>query len=291
MKIINESTEWSRFHIVRKDTGETIDSYTDKEDAEEWVDFLVSEGDFSKGDLEIVDSHKKEEVRYPNGEVCRDDSVDMDRALDYQYGTDRDPDNSHYTKDEKQRALTYYIEKHDGDRPLRESGDFSDEITPGDTFIEDGVEYEWVQQYGGTKNLDFDNWAVWEAVDVDSDEDSPRTAFFVVEVDTGFIDWGPCDTEDEAREFLQSKIDDYELDESVSVGTSDQLPTIPGLIAQNNEGELNAIKGYEDLISFLEDTHPEYIPDIEEIIADEKNHVEVLNKILKELDGISPNKD
>lgn len=69
------------------------------------------------------------------------------------------------------------------------------------------------------------------------------------------------------------------------------LGAVPGLIAQNNIGELDAIKGYEDLISCLEDTYPEYIPDIEEIIADEKNHVEVLNKILKELDGILPNKD
>ena len=72
---------------------------------------------------------------------------------------------------------------------------------------------------------------------------------------------------------------------------SDLLGAVPGLIAQNNIGELDAIKGYEDLISCLEDTYPEYIPDIEEIIADEKNHVEVLNKILKELDGILPNKD
>lgn len=55
----------------------------------------------------------KEGVYYPNGVAVRDDSVDLDKALDYQYGTDRDPDNSSYTDDEKQRAINYWLSKTD----------------------------------------------------------------------------------------------------------------------------------------------------------------------------------
>ena len=36
---------------------------------------------------------------------------------------------------------------------------------------------------------------------------------FVVDTDTGFIDWGPCDTVKEAQEFLQSKVNDWENDD------------------------------------------------------------------------------
>lgn len=228
LKRANEAAPvWSRYHIVNPD-GETIDSYTDRKDAEEWVNQLYKDGDYKKGDLKVIDSQAKNEsksydklnlsefnkkssskafvktfkkldkklhegtaltrqesislykaansamthlsvelehnpkflstfkectsllakdvnnvlgslkegkapskktmkslakfseallredkVFYPNGEECRDDSVDMDKALDYQYGTDRDKDNSKYTTEEKQRALNYWIEKTD----------------------------------------------------------------------------------------------------------------------------------------------------------------------------------
>lgn len=50
-------------------------------------------------------------IRYPNGVEVTD--IDLDKALDYQYGTDRDKDNSKYTDDEKQKAVTYWIKKTD----------------------------------------------------------------------------------------------------------------------------------------------------------------------------------
>lgn len=53
----------------------------------------------------------EESVRYPNGEEVTD--VDLDIALDYQYGTDRDPDNSKYTEEEKQKAINYWLKKTD----------------------------------------------------------------------------------------------------------------------------------------------------------------------------------
>ena len=50
-------------------------------------------------------------IRYPNGMEVTD--IDLDKALDYQYGTDRDKDNSKYADDEKQKAVTYWIKKTD----------------------------------------------------------------------------------------------------------------------------------------------------------------------------------
>lgn len=58
-------------------------------------------------------------IVYPNGGEVTD--IDLDRALSYQYGTDRDMDNSKYTDDEKQRAVNYWLKKTDGFDPYEES--------------------------------------------------------------------------------------------------------------------------------------------------------------------------
>ena len=66
----------------------------------------------------------EESVKYPNGEEVTD--IDLDTALDYQYGTDRDPDNSKYTEEEKQRAINYWLKKTDPspyDESLTEDSD------------------------------------------------------------------------------------------------------------------------------------------------------------------------
>lgn len=90
-----------------------------------------------------------------------------------------------------------------------------DEVTADGTFDYEGEEYVWVGSRSDTIHLDFDNWCVWEAIKVEdatkqyengTDADS---WYFVVDTDTGFIDWGPCDTLKEARDFLNSKVDDW----------------------------------------------------------------------------------
>lgn len=96
-------------------------------------------------------------------------------------------------------------------------------VTAGNQFIEDGYTWMWFKQCGDTVHLDFDNWAVWWAYrreDEDDEDSAAISGFFVVDTDTGFIDWGPCDTVKEAQEFLQSKVNDWEnddLDESKSI--------------------------------------------------------------------------
>ena len=93
-----------------------------------------------------------------------------------------------------------------------ENDDWSDdgEVASGKSFIEAGTEYVWEEKIGSTVNMDFDSWAVWSARDIDND----ILEYFIVEEDTGFIDWGPVDTAGEAREFLQSKLDDYSEEDS-----------------------------------------------------------------------------
>ena len=69
--------------------------------------------------------------------------------------------------------------------------------------------------------------------------------------------------------------------------------SIASLIAENNQSELDAIKNYEVLISCLKDigASDEQIATVEEIIADEKNHIILLNELLQYYDEIEPKKD
>ena len=69
--------------------------------------------------------------------------------------------------------------------------------------------------------------------------------------------------------------------------------SIASLVAENNQSELDAIKNYEVLISCLKDVgaSEEQIATVQEIIADEKNHIILLNKLLQEYDDIKPKKD
>lgn len=109
-----------------------------------------------------------------------------------------------------------------------------DAVEEGNRFFAEGKDYTWDERIAGPIHLDFDNWAVWSAVEsvnildyatekpdggyeVDKDAfmkaymEAP-VAYFVVDEDTGFIDWGPCDTDIEAKDFLNSKKDDWEND-------------------------------------------------------------------------------
>lgn len=119
-----------------------------------------------------------------------------------------------------------------------------DRVEEGNTFIEDGTEWCWIERIAGPVHLDFDNWSVWSArnwdqvqdawhnIDIETRKeainsrdtdffievinsvyDQAEVAYFVVEEDTGFIDWGPVETQTEAQDFLNGKVEDYENDE------------------------------------------------------------------------------
>ena len=107
--------------------------------------------------------------------------------------------------------------------PLRydddyEMSDFSDAVKTGIEFDAEGEEYVWFKPLSEIYHMDFDNWQLWSAIHrlydtYGTNDEHDELAYFVVDIDTGFIDWGPCDTEAEAKEFLESKYDDYLNDE------------------------------------------------------------------------------
>lgn len=107
--------------------------------------------------------------------------------------------------------------------------DFDDnDVIPGKTFIEDGKEWTYTDGYDQIY-LDFDHWQIWEARNVDSEE----VAFFIVDPDTGFIDWGPVETYEEASEFLYSKQDDWmddDAEELESIYNDNDLDTTAELL-------------------------------------------------------------
>lgn len=106
------------------------------------------------------------------------------------------------------------------------------EVEQGKSFFEDGYDWKWIRRVGDVQHLDFDNWAVWMAFRPE-DENNPQgrnvIGFFLVDEDTGFIDWGPCDTYEEAKEFLDSKVQDWEMDESLNEDFDDDLADITAL--------------------------------------------------------------
>ena len=64
---------------------------------------------------------------------------------------------------------------------------------------------------------------------------------------------------------------------------------IAAQISINNEGESNAITGYYKLIPFFESVgDQEAIDQIREILSDEKNHQQILNKLQMKYDGQIP---
>jgi hypothetical protein len=112
----------------------------------------------------------------------------------------------------------------------------NNEVEEGNHVFADGEEYVWVERIAGPIYLDFDKWAVWSArvfvdprdfmtihsdgKDYDFDGDAFKKkamaapiVYFVVEEDTGFIDWGPEDNEIAAKDFLNGKQEDWDNDE------------------------------------------------------------------------------
>lgn len=83
-------------------------------------------------------------------------------------------------------------------------------------------------------------------------------------------------------------------DEAILPETNDDgNATIASQITLNIKGEYDAIEGYMKLIPWFEEQNDQdAIADIQEIISDEKEHTERLNRILMRYDGnIEPAED
>ena len=221
--------------------------FRNSDDADKYVEYVKEENGldecFINESIGSVDDFIKEiktdtdphQIAYHIHEYSKVDKEMSDRLMDVLFDMEDD-----YTVKEIVNKLVDTVASKDMDESIvssnwRSDDDPEDETTynyddelamdldddavqAGKTFIEDGREWQWIKQIGDVEHIDFDNWAVWFATDVDTQDGG----YFIVDIDTGFIDWGPVDTEEEAKEFLQSKVDDedepYEddyVDESV----------------------------------------------------------------------------
>ena len=146
-----------------------------------------------EGTLRQLERDLQESVNYPNGKEVSNDDVNLDIALDYMFGEDRDPNNDNYTDDEKQRAINYWIEKTDSPFPgwkdkKKSINEDTYYRTPKEWVI-DGKEslvgYEYINKYTGDtyfKDLDdnkYDSFANFvRSLNEDvSKEWKPNTSF------------------------------------------------------------------------------------------------------------------
>lgn len=171
--------------------------------------------------------------------------------------------------------------------------DDSDEVEEGVYFFADGENYAWVERIAGPVHLDFDNWAVWSAreivpiqdfiirkneqggYDVDKDAyiaaiNSKPIVYFVVDEDTGFIDWGPVENQTEAQDFLNGKISDWEeetgfrhpmhndffdesLKESRAIKNDDDFEITLHYDDIGNGKEYDYKLGYDEVVAYLKE--------------------------------------
>lgn len=176
--------------------------------------------------------------------------------------------------------------------------DFDDnEVEEGNHVFADGEEYVWVERIAGPIYLDFDKWAVWSArvfvdprdfmtihsdgknYDFDGDAFKEKAmaapiVYFVVEEDTGFIDWGPVESRIEAQDFLNGKQEDWDNDEYYGESLEKNL----------DEWYVNTIH-YEDIGDGreydYEVDHEEVLDYLSEIAIDEEDAPEDTEEYLK----------
>ena len=202
------------------------DFYTDDfEELKDWV--------WSKAQQNFIKATDRK-----TGKSVRIDTESYDWESDDAYGVLDDLDVISPLHDESLEEDMY-------DEEDSEESDFNGgEVREDSVFIEDGKEWAWLERIAGPIHLDFDNWAVWEAmefvwpgdfiigknengtneVDIDAFEkayNEAEVAYFVVDEDTGFIDWGPVENEIEAIDFLNGKQEDWDNDEYYGTEVSD----------------------------------------------------------------------
>ena len=113
--VLYNKGEWDKFIKWAQDKGVKAEQPTNTIDEDLSTDTFEIYGD--EETLRQLERDLQESVSYPNGNEVSNDDVNLDIALDYMFGEDRDPNNDNYTDDEKQRAINYWIEKTDSPFP------------------------------------------------------------------------------------------------------------------------------------------------------------------------------
>lgn len=161
-----------------------------------------------------------EGVKYPNGMDVPEDSVDLDKALDYQFGTDRDKDNSHYTEEEKQKAINYWIKKTDSMHESEEE-DIEDESPEEVVQSEEAEEFD--QEYADARQELHDEL---EDKYEDSEDPEVQSKLEADRVDVAILNGEDPYEEETAEEEITTEepTEDEDIEDSVDPGEEDITP-------------------------------------------------------------------
>ena len=218
MQVINtKEPVGSHYDLKRYVPNELVDELREIENTSKcpitW-NFGINRDGYVTGGIDISEKYVEENLEESFSQSVRNKYKDEDLHLVSNRYSPDDPGDDEYDIDDT---------------------DFNDvEVEEGNRFFADGKDYTWEERIAGPIHLDFDNWAVWsarESVNIldyatekpgggyKVDKDAVMKAYmaapvvyFVVDEDTGFIDWGPCDTDIEAKDFLNGKQNDWEND-------------------------------------------------------------------------------
>ena len=176
--------------------------------------------------------------------------------------------------------------------------DINNNVHQGQTFIQQGDQYTWVQsfqQYSVQLNTG-QHWVIWSAKNNNGD-----LMYFVVDQQTSFIDWGPCQTLQECAEFLDSKQFDsdqdegyFEFQESLSKNLKQENNTNTNSTTQIRNNIITAINDqwktiqyYNNLMQQLQTNGYEQLSQVvQDVTAEEINHVGMLQQILNKLQNV-----
>ena len=216
----------------------------------------------------FANGYKESIIRYPNGMEVTD--IDLDRALDYQYGTDRDKDNSKYTDDEKQRAVNYWIKKTDS--------------SPYDESKVDSGKFTTKKEVDAQRKAMFANGYKGESLEEKTEECLTEDVEIEIE------------TKDEPKVEVEDS-DEHSVENVPEMPETNCKMIISNLINPLIQDELQAIDGYNSAVAtirgIMEDSTHDNSIDYEGIIAviseitnEENVHIGQLEKLLE---MVSPN--
>lgn len=169
------------------DSGEYSPAYIGKDIS----DILILE--YLPRDVESCDKVSSS-VTYPNGVEVSD--IDLDTYLDYNFGEDRDRDNSKYTDEEKQRAVNYWFAKQDiYDRPLKyKKSAYEYDVNK----VESSTDFDdWYDSLTDSQQSTIDDIADEEGIPLYSDASESDLAYLI---DRGQSIFSSQDTDDEVSD-------------------------------------------------------------------------------------------
>lgn len=173
-----------------------------------------------------------------------------------------------------------------------------DNVHQGQTFIDNGQQYTWIQSFD-QYDTELDNgqhWTIWSAENNDE-----QLMYFVVDPQTSFIDWGPCQTLQECSDFLFDRYFDDDQDQyqypdiqqslnkklTQEVDNKQSTGFFKSYIIDAINDEWKTVQLYNNIEQTLQNNGYEPLAQvIQDITAEELNHIGMLQQILNTLQNV-----